>query len=65
MTDGQDVESKMASEMKIIKKKEDPGEGRLGVVGKSCRRGFFRRSFEFTGELSTFTFIWKQIINMP
>ena len=48
MTEGQDTESNIASETSKMEK-EDPG-----TRGQSCRKGFFRRSFEFTGKLSTF-----------
>ena len=48
LTEGQDTESNIASETSKIEK-ENPG-----TKGQSCRKGFFRRSFEFTGKLSTF-----------
>ena len=54
--DVQDAEDKV--------EKEDPRKRGLEIERQSCRRGFLRRSFEFTGELSTFRFLGKQIINI-
>ena len=56
LTEVQDAEDKV--------EKEDPRKRGLEIERQSCRRGFLRRSFEFTGELSTFRFLWKQIINI-
>ena len=56
MTEVQDAEDKV--------EKEDPRKRGLEIERQSCRRGFLRRSFEFTGELSTFRFLGKQIINI-
>ena len=53
LTDVQDAEGKMASETSKIEK-EDPRTRGPEIERQTCRRGFFRRSFEFTGELSTF-----------
>ena len=51
LTEVQDAEDKV--------EKEDPRKRGLEIERQSCRKGFLRRSFEFTGELSTFRFFME------
>ena len=53
LTEVQDAEDKV--------EKEDPRKRGLKIERQSCRRGFLRRSFEFTGELSTLDFYGNRL----
>ena len=53
LTEVQDAEDKV--------EKEDPRKRGLEIERQSCRRGFLRRSFEFTGELSTLDFYGNRL----